>query len=172
MLPGVEVKSLKRLADERGLFSEVYRKDWPIFGSGLESDSDSVLQANLSVSFPGTIRAWHRHLRGQVDFFVCLKGAIKIGIYDDKSCELDEIVSSALSLQIVRVPGKFWHGFKVLGDEQVMLLYFTTKLYDASDPDEERRVWNDALIVPKSINGNMADFRVGKVWDWNALAHK
>jgi dTDP-4-dehydrorhamnose 3,5-epimerase len=167
LLSGVIIKPLKRMPDERGTFAEVYRKDWSdLLGA------DVTAQANLSVTFPGIIRAWHRHLRGQTDYFLCLKGTLKIGIYDDQTGELNEIVSSAQNLQVVRVPGQFWHGFKAVGDEQVMLLYFTTKLYDPSNPDEERRAWNDSKLIPKSINGKTDDPRVGKAWDWDSPPHK
>jgi dTDP-4-dehydrorhamnose 3,5-epimerase len=167
MLPGVIIKPLKRMPDERGAFSEVFRKDWTdLYGS------DVSVQANLSVTYPGIIRAWHRHLRGQVDYFTALQGAIKIGIYDDETGELDEIVSSVLNLQTVRVPGHFWHGFKAVGTEPAMLLYFTTNLYDPQNPDEERRAWNDPTLIPKSINGKTTDPRVGKIWDWNLPPHK
>ena len=155
------------MLDERGSFTEVYRKDWETLFEG-----DVVVQANFSTTHPGIIRAWHRHLRGQTDYFVALKGAIKIGVFDDKTSELDEIVSGAQNLQIVRVPGHYWHGFKAVGDEQVMLLYFTTNLYDSAHPDEERRSWSDQTIIPKSVNGKRDDLRVGKPWDWNYPPHK
>jgi len=73
---------------------------------------------------------------------------------------------------LVRVPGVYWHGFKALGDEPSMLLYFTTNLYNAKDPDEQRRPWDDPAIIPKIINGNKDDNRVRKSWDWNYLPHK
>jgi dTDP-4-dehydrorhamnose 3,5-epimerase len=133
---------------------------------------DKIVQVNLSVSYPGIVRAWHRHLRGQVDYFLVLKGALKICAYDDETGELDEIFSSGENLQIVRVPGRFWHGFKVLGNETAYLLYFTTKLYDYKDPDEERRPWNDQTIIPRMINGRSDDPRVGKPWDWLAVPYK
>ena len=53
-----------------------------------------------------------------------------------------------------------------------MLLYFTTNLYDANDPDEKRRAWDDSTLIPKSINGKKDDVRVGKPWDWNIPPHK
>ena len=167
MLPGIIIKPLKRVPDERGSFTEVFRKDWEDL-----LENDVVVQANLSVTYPGIIRAWHRHLRGQVDYFTALKGTIKIGVYDEKTGELDEIVSTGQNLQIVRVPGQYWHGFKAVGDELAMLLYFTTNLYDPANPDEERRPWNDQTIVPKSINGKKDDSRIGKSWDWNYPPHK
>ena len=167
MLQGIRVRPIKRLPDERGVFSEVMRTDWKdLF------EEDTVAQSNLSVTYPGIIRAWHRHLRGQTDYFLALKGTIKICAFDDQTQELNEIVSNALNLQIVRMPGKYWHGFKAVGDESAMLLYFTTRLYDADNPDEERRAWNDSSVVPKIINGKKEDARVGKAWDWNFPAHK
>ncbi len=167
MLPGIVVKPLKCIPDERGSFTEVFKKDWKdLLGN------DVVAQANLSTNYPGIIRAWHRHLRGQTDYFIALKGAIKIGIFDDETGELDEIISTGQNLQIVRVPGFYWHGFKSIGDEQAMLLYFTTNLYDPLNPDEERRSWSDPTLIPKSVNGKKGDPRVGKPWDWNYPPHK
>jgi dTDP-4-dehydrorhamnose 3,5-epimerase len=71
---------------------------------------------NFSSSYPGIVRAWHWHLREQVDYFVVLKGALKICAYDEKTRELDEIVSTGEgeNLQVVRIPGEYWHGFSVI----------------------------------------------------------
>jgi dTDP-4-dehydrorhamnose 3,5-epimerase len=167
MLKGITIKPLKRFPDERGFFTEVMRKDWKdLFGE------DKIMQANLSVTYPGIIRAWHKHLRGQTDYLVALEGAIKICAYDDETEELDSITSTGKDLQMVSIPGRYWHGFKALGNEPAMLLYFTTRLYDYSNPDEERRPWNDPAIKPKSINGKINDPRVGKIWDWNNPPHE
>jgi dTDP-4-dehydrorhamnose 3,5-epimerase len=75
-------------------------------------------------------------------------------------------------LKIVRVPGHYWHGFRVIESETASLLYFTTKLYDYRNPDEERRPWKDATIFSRTINGNKKDSRVGMPWDWNFPPHK
>jgi dTDP-4-dehydrorhamnose 3,5-epimerase len=167
MLKGIVIKPLKRANDERGSFTETLRLDWKdLLGE------DCPAQANVSITYPGIIRAWHRHVRGQVDYFIVLDGALKICAYDEKTKELDEMVSTGQDLQIVKIPGHYWHGFKVVGTEKASLVYFTTKLYDYQNPDEERRPWNDPKIVPKIINGNKKDPRAGKPWDWNCLPHK
>jgi dTDP-4-dehydrorhamnose 3,5-epimerase len=167
MLQGIRIRSMRRFPDERGFFTEVMRTDWKdLF------EEDTIVQANHSFTFPEVIRAWHRHLRGQNDYFLALKGTIKICAFDDKTGELDEIVSSGSDLQLVRIPGHYWHGFKAVGNEPAMLLYYTTNLYDAKDPDEERRSWDDPTLIPKSINGKKDDTRVGKNWDWNIPPHK
>jgi dTDP-4-dehydrorhamnose 3,5-epimerase len=111
-------------------------------------------------------------VKGQTDYLIALNGAIKICAYDEETEELNEIVSTGRDLQIVRVPGRYWHGFKVVGNETAQLLYFTTRLYDYRHPDEGRRPWNDPKIIPKIINGNKKDPRIGKPWDWNLPPHK
>lgn len=162
MLKGITLKPLKRNCDERGCFTEIMRKDWTdLLGH------DGLDQTNFSVTYPGIVRAWHRHNRGQTDYFIVLKGALKICAYDDESRELAEIIATGLDPQVVRMPGHYWHGFKVIGDEKAFLIYFTTKLYDYEKPDEERRPWNDLKIVPKLINGKKNDPRTGKTWNWN-----
>lgn len=167
MLKGIIIKPLKRFNDERGFFTELMREDWKNL-----LNEDRFVQANSSVSYPNIIRAWHRHLRGQTDYFIVLKGALKICAYDEETKELDEIISTSQDLQIVRVPGHYWHGFKVISNETTWLLYFTTKLYDYKNPDEERRAWNDQTLIPRSINGKRDDPRVGKPWNWNYPPHR
>jgi len=164
VLPGVKVREITKHPDERGSFSEIFRQDWSDF---IEPD-DKILQANLSYSYPGVIRAWHRHQRGQVDYFITIKGNTKICAYDDKpdsptKGQLDEIISSEEKVQCVRIPGFYYHGFKSIGSEPALVVYLTTKLYDYTDPDEERRPWDDKSII---------DPRTKKPYDWNALSHK
>lgn len=166
MIEGIIIKEIKKFTDERGYFSEILREDWKdlIFG-------DQIIQYNLSYSYPEVVRAWHRHLQGQVDYFICITGSIKVCAFDDRKDsktygELDEIILSEESFKIARIPGILWHGYKALGTKPITMLYGVNKLYNYENPDEERRPWNDSDIIPKSINGNNNDWRVGKPWDW------
>jgi len=166
LIEGIITKDLKKFVDERGYFSEILRKDWEFL-----LHSDEIVQFNLSFSYPDIVRAWHRHLRGQVDYFICITGTIKVCAYDDREDsktygELDEIVLSEESLKMVRIPGILWHGYKAIGSKPIKMLYGVNKLYEYDNPDEERRDWNDSTIIPKSINGKANDPRVGKPWDW------
>ena len=170
-LPGVKVCELKVIPDERGFFTEALRKDWS------ELVDEWIAQANLSHSYAGTVRAWHRHTRGQTDYFLVLKGAMKICAYDDEEGSptrghLVEIIGGGGKLRVVRIPGHYWHGTKAIGDEPSLTLYFVTKLYDHENPDEGRRPWNDPTIVPTAINGTKDDPRVGKPWDWSHTTHE
>ncbi|MEM0192176.1 MAG: dTDP-4-dehydrorhamnose 3,5-epimerase family protein [Candidatus Korarchaeum sp.] len=166
-LPGVKLADLARFPDERGIFTEIMRSDWrKILGE------EPIAQANLSITYPGIVRAWHRHKRGQVDYFLVIRGSIKVCVYDDGDSptrgHLVEVVLSESRMQILRVPGHYWHGFKVVCPEPSYLVYFVNRLYDYEDPDEERRPWNDPSVIPTMINGRKDDPRVGKPWDWFA----
>jgi len=163
-LPGVKSYYQNVLPDERGFFAEAIRTDWKeLIGE------DQFLQANFSYSYPGIIRAWHRHVRGQVDYFLVVQGALKICAYDDRvespatKGKLIEIIASSQKPQLVRMPGIYWHGFKNIHHEPSLLVYFVTKLYDYQNPDEERIPWNDPAII---------DPRNKRTFDWNALPYK
>jgi dTDP-4-dehydrorhamnose 3,5-epimerase len=162
-LDGIQVMDIKKNPDERGFFAEAARKDWlDLFGEKW------ISQANVSQTYPGIIRAWHRHARGQVDYFMVLQGAIKIVAYDgnEKSRtygRIVELVTSEERLQIVKVPGHYWHGTKTLGDRPSLTMYFVNNLHDYTSPDEERRAWNDSSII---------DPKTKKPYDWNKPPHK
>lgn len=166
MLKGIVVKPLKRFADERGFFTEIYRFDWK------DSFLEPIVQSNLSITYPNIVRAWHKHEKGQVDYFIVVKGAAKICAFDEETEELDEIISTSENIQVVRIPGHYWHGFKAFGNEPAIIVYFVNKLYDYEKPDEIRRPWNDSTIIPKKINGKTDDPRCNKPWDWFAFPHK
>lgn len=136
MIAGVEVRELQVNVDERGHLVEVFREDWDLY------DPEPAM-SYYSLSYPGIIRAWHRHTRGQIDHFICPQGRIKVGIYDEREDsptegELNTFVIGEHNQQAIRIPGDCWHGFKVVGDERAMLLNFPTNLYDYEDPDEKR----------------------------------
>ena len=171
-LPGVKLVDLMRFPDDRGIFTEIMRADWREL-----LDGDTIVQANFSITYPGIVRAWHRHTRGQVDYFLVVKGAIKVCAYDDRGGSptrghLVEVVLSEDRMQILRVPGHYWHGFKVVSPGEAFLVYFVNRLYDYKNPDEERRPWNDPKVVPVAINGRKDDPRVGKPWDWMYPPHR
>ena len=161
-LPGVKTYDLRLFPDERGFFSEALRKDW-----GELVGEDQIVQSNISFSYPGIIRAWHQHLRGQVDYFLVLQGVMKICAYDDRDGptkgKLVEIIASSHQPQVVRIPGIYWHGSKNISSEPSLLIYFVNRLYDYQNPDEQRRPWNDPTII---------DPGTGEPYDWNRLPHK
>lgn len=138
MIHDVELEELQINADERGYLTEVWRSDWEFYAG-----EDEPAMSYVSETYPGVVRAWHRHNEGQIDHFVVPRGKVKVGIYDDREGsptqgELDTFVVGEGNMNAIRIPGDCWHGFKAVGDERALLLNFPTTLYDYEDPDEER----------------------------------
>jgi dTDP-4-dehydrorhamnose 3,5-epimerase len=166
-LKGVKVQEINLIPDERGFFAEALRQDWKDL-----LEEEWIVQANISYSYPNMVRAWHKHERGQVDYFLVLKGAMKICAYEEETGKMVEIVASGEKPSIVRIPGKYLHGTKTVSNTPSLTVYFVTRLYDYKNPDEKRRAWNDPTIIPTEINGKKDDPRVGKPWDWFYPPHK
>jgi len=144
MIDGIEVRCLEVNTDERGRLVETFRTDWEEF------DPEPAM-SYYSVTDPGIVRAWHRHKRGQVDYFTCPKGRITIGVYDERAGsstngELNRFKIGEHDQQLVRIPGDCWHGFKAIGVEPAFLLNFPSNLYDYDDPDEERLPYDTSRI--------------------------
>jgi dTDP-4-dehydrorhamnose 3,5-epimerase len=136
MIDGVTFRELDVNSDERGHLVEVFREDWGVY-------EHKPKMSYYSLTHPGVVRAWHRHLKGQVDHFVCPRGKVKVGIYDERSGsdtegELNTFIIGEQSHEAIRIPGECWHGFKAIGSTESMLLNFPTELYDYDEPDEER----------------------------------
>jgi dTDP-4-dehydrorhamnose 3,5-epimerase len=138
MIHDVEVRNLQMNVDERGSLTEIWRDDWEFYQGGDEPE-----MSYFSVSDPGAIRAWHRHNPGVIDHFVVPRGMVKIAVYDDRESsptqnELDTYFIGEKHMKAVRVPGDCWHGFKIIGDKQAVLMNFLTNLYDYENSDEEQ----------------------------------
>lgn len=135
MIKGLVVRKLCPNIDQRGLLCEIMREDWDIY--------ENVKMTYYSKSYPGVIRAWHRHIRGQTDFFVVPAGNIKVAVYDDRENsptrgEINDFILGEDNPILLKIPGDCWHGFKVVGDKPAILINMPTKLYDYENPDEER----------------------------------
>jgi len=166
-LNGVKTYEINLLPDERGFFAEAFRQDWKEF-----FEDEQITQANVSYSYPNVVRAWHKHLKGQIDHFLVLKGAMKICAYDETTGKMAEVIASGEKPTVVRIPGKYLHGTKTVSSEPSLTVYFVNRLYDYKNPDEHRRPWNDQTIIPTEINGKKNDPRVGKPWDWFRVPYK
>ena len=154
MIDGVEVRDLAVNADVRGHLVEVFRTDWELYDPAPE-------MSYYSMSYPGVVRAWHRHERGQVDHFICPSGRIRVGIHDDREesptqGETNEFVIGEHNQQAVRIPGDCWHGFEAIGDSRALFLNFPTMLYDYDDPDEQR-LPPDTDEIPMEWEGDITE---------------
>ncbi len=98
-------------------------------------------QINYSVTYPGVIKAWHRHSK-QTDFWMCTLGMLKAGVWCPDTQRLWVCVLGEKRPGILIVPPPLWHGAATVGATPAGLLYYVTHGYNAKQPDEERAPWD------------------------------
>ncbi len=142
MIDGVQVKQLKRRADERGYLMEMLRSDDDVF--------TQFGQSYVSLNYPGVIRAWHYHQK-QDDLWVCVKGTIKAALYDGREGsstrgEVNEFFMGDSNPILLKIPVGVMHGYKTIGDEPSLLVNFPTQPYSPDHPDELREPYDTDKI--------------------------
>ena len=142
MIEGVAVKQLARHADQRGYLMELLRSDDPIFSK--------FGQCYVSMNYPGVVRAWHWHEK-QDDFFVVVRGMIRVGLYDQREGsatqgEVNDFYLGENNTILVKIPVGVVHGYKTIGMEPSLLINFPSEAYDPNEPDEYRLPWDTDQI--------------------------
>ncbi|MEI4790611.1 dTDP-4-dehydrorhamnose 3,5-epimerase family protein [Bacillus sp. FJAT-53060] len=142
MIDGVQTKKLMKHCDDRGFFAELIRDDEPMlkrFG-----------QASWSKSFPGVIKAFHYHEK-QDDVWFFPAGHAQVVLYDLREGsptkgQTDVYYMGEDNPMLLLIPKGVAHGYRVLGETPLQIVYFTTESYDTKNPDEKRIAWNDEAI--------------------------
>lgn len=134
MITGVKIKKLKLITDERGRLMEILREDDELF--------TKFGQVYITTAFPGVIKAWHYH-NIQTDNFTCVKGKMRLGLYDSREDSLtfgqtEEYIISLERPLLVRIPPGVYHGFKCAGKEEAIVVNTVTEPYNKDNPDEFR----------------------------------
>jgi dTDP-4-dehydrorhamnose 3,5-epimerase len=147
-LPGLTILEPQVFPDERGFFSETYRREWHA-EAGIGA-AEEFIQDNHSRSSRGVVRGMHFHIGPGVAKLVrCARGRI-LDVNVDlrrgspmygkwEGVELDDE-----NMRVLYVPKGFAHGFCVLSSV-ADVLYKQTAYYD---PAVERGVaWDDPEIA-------------------------
>ncbi|MDD3845149.1 MAG: dTDP-4-dehydrorhamnose 3,5-epimerase family protein [Syntrophorhabdaceae bacterium] len=134
MIDGVGIKTLKVIPDERGRLMEILRSDDDIFaGFG---------QVYMTTTYPQVVKAWHYH-KMQDDFIACIRGMIKLVLYDDREGsptrgEVNELYAGEYDPRLVKVPRMVYHGWKCVSLEEAIIINAPTMAYNYREPDEFR----------------------------------
>ncbi|MBL8758860.1 MAG: dTDP-4-dehydrorhamnose 3,5-epimerase family protein [Phycisphaerae bacterium] len=107
-------------------------------------------QINFSVTYPGVIKAWHRHAK-QTDFWIALTGNLKVGVHREADARSWMAVIGEKRPAVVIIPPPLWHGAATVGDTPAGLLYYVTHAYDPAKPDEDRRPFDSIPGFPWGV---------------------
>jgi len=134
MIEGVKIKQLKVIPDERGRVMEILRCDDDIF--------QKFGQVYLTTTYPGVVKAWHYH-KIQTDNVVCIKGMIKIVLYDGREesktyGEINEFFIGEYNNILISIPPGVYHGWKCISETEAIVINIPTEPYNRKKPDEYR----------------------------------
>jgi dTDP-4-dehydrorhamnose 3,5-epimerase len=137
----VYIVALKAYADERGRFSETFRREW------FPQRHWQRLQLNRSESHAGVLRGLHYHFH-QVDYWCVMHGEIRAALVDIRpdspTFRATQIVSMGGANQVgLFIPVGVAHGFAAL--TPTVLTYVVDNYYDSSD--EHGVAWNDPALA-------------------------
>ena len=144
LIAGVRVQPLSIFPDDRGYFLEVQR-----FGRGLAADFPAASsQISAALNFAGTVKAFHFHLH-QTDCWTPVKGMLQVALVDLRAGSLtfgrrNTIYVGPLRPWQVLIPPGVAHGYKVIGNQEALLVYMTDRFYNPQD--EGRIPYNDPSI--------------------------
>ena len=144
LIEGVVLSPFSIYPDDRGYFLEVQR-----MGTGAAASFPAATtQISASLSYPGSIKAFHYHLH-QTDYWTPVKGLLQVALVDLRlgsptfGARNTLYVGGLRPWQILIPPGVA-HGYKIIGGQEALLVYLTDRFYD---PDDEGRIpYNDAAL--------------------------
>jgi len=136
-IQGVLTAEHRAFGDERGRFSEVFRREW------FPDRSWEAIQLNRSESRAGVVRGLHYHLK-QIDYWHCLSGQLRIGLHDLRLSSPTRGASQVIDVDGscpggVYIPCGVAHGF--LAVTYIVLMYVVDQYYDGAD--EFGVAWDD-----------------------------
>jgi dTDP-4-dehydrorhamnose 3,5-epimerase len=148
-IDGVALITLRRHADDGGSFTELARLT---AGGGTEGlEGFSTRQVNYSELAPGTIKAFHLHVRQTDVWYVPPGDRMLIVLIDARQGSATEGARMRLVLgdggsRLLRIPPGVAHGVRNLGTQPGRIIYFTDLHFSAepSSCDEGRLPWDFA----------------------------
>jgi dTDP-4-dehydrorhamnose 3,5-epimerase len=144
LIQGVRLQPFAVYPDDRGYFLEVQR-----IGHGLAAAfPPERSQVAAAMNYRGTIKAFHYHLH-QFDCWTPVMGLFQVVLADLRLGSPTFGARNTLYLGPMRpwqvlIPPGVAHGYKVIGNQDALLVYMTDQFYNPKD--EGRLPYDDASI--------------------------
>jgi dTDP-4-dehydrorhamnose 3,5-epimerase len=131
VIPGVHIRPLKVIADDRGPLLRMVRTDDPYF--------ERFGEIYFSVLNPGAVKGWRRH-RSKVSNLAVPIGEIIVAVYDDRDGSpagglVMEIRTGASNYSLITIPPGVWSGSMNVGDHPALVANCATEPYDSAEAD-------------------------------------
>jgi dTDP-4-dehydrorhamnose 3,5-epimerase len=141
MIEGVTQTALKQIQDERGKIMHMLR--------ATDSHFQQFGEIYFSWIYPGTVKAWHKHLEMTLNYVVPV-GCVKVVLYDDRSAsktykQMAEYFMSAENYYLLTIPSGIWYGLKTVGAQPAMIANCSTIPHN---PKEIVRISSSDSSIP------------------------
>ena len=155
-IDGVMIKTLVVHTDQRGFFTEQVKRGDVDDAGRTFAPEQPFAQMSRTLSYarggnpPELIKAFHFH-EHQWDYWDVAAGDARIVLVDVRSGSptagrVQTVIAGEHAPKVVAIPPLVAHGYQVLSLRDVVLCYYVTEPYSASDPDEGRIAWDDPRI--------------------------
>jgi dTDP-4-dehydrorhamnose 3,5-epimerase len=141
LIDGVRYRLTRPVSHQNGHLVEAFRDDWGLTEA-------PIVQVNLSITFPGCIRAWGIH-RVTVDRLFAASGSLQIVCYDGRRGSptfgrVNELLLGERNQGLVVIPPGVYHGWKNVGADEATIISMPSRLYDYDGPDRWELPWDSA----------------------------
>jgi dTDP-4-dehydrorhamnose 3,5-epimerase len=138
-IDGLSYRLVRPVSHGQGHLTEVFRADWGL-------SEEPVPQVNLTVTFPGQVRAWGIH-RFTVDRLFAASGSLCIVCYDGRPGSpsyrrINELFLGGRNQGLVVIPPGVYHGWKNIGADEAAIVSMPSRLYDHDGPDRWELPWD------------------------------
>src|SRR5690348_15754079 len=155
-IDGVRYRLARPVSHQHGHLTEAFRMDWGL-------TDVPVVQVNVTVTFPGRIRAWGIH-RFTVDRLFAATGSLCIVCYDGRRCSptfgcVNEFMLGERNQGLVVIPPGVFHGWKNIGEDEATIVSMPSELYNHDGPDRWELIWDSPAartIIPYQWPGHSA----------------
>jgi len=144
-IDGVKIINLTAFVNEDGDFSEVMRLNSQ--GQPEKIPDFQIAQINRSKLNPGTIKAWHIHLKQDEIWYVAPQDELLLGLWDVRQKSSSRNLTMRIMLgggvsRLVYIPRGVAHGAANFNRHPVQIYYLVSAKFNLRDPDERRLPWD------------------------------
>ena len=145
LVDGVKIIQLKNITGEEGAFCEILRLNQN--GGIVSLPNFHIAQINRSTQFPGSVKAWHLHLRQDELWYVPEESHLVGGLWDVRKGsktvgKTNRIILGAGTHRLLYIPRGVAHGSANFSSSMGIIVYFMNGQFDIKNPDEQRIPWD------------------------------
>lgn len=103
-------------------------------------------QIDITISYPGTVRAFHYH-KEKTEWMFVVQGEYKFVLITEEKLTVEngyenkEIVYLSQG-DVIKIKPGAWHGYQVLGNQPGIIMEYASHKHDLKEPDDYRKPWN------------------------------